>query len=100
MSAAHRYLARERQRAEQQRHGKHAVDAVEQPAVAGDELARLLDPGAALHPALRELAELPEQAHEQAHPQRPADDAGAVEIRRGARRVKMWQNVVYLEVAT
>src|SRR3546814_12110447 len=49
-------------------------DAVEQPAMPRNELARILDPRAALHPALREVAELREQAHEQADPQGHAGD--------------------------
>src|SRR3546814_14532292 len=81
-SSAHRDLARERQRTEQQRHRQDAVDAVEQPAMPRNELARILDPGAAFHPALRAVAELSEQAHEQADPQRHADDARAIADRR------------------
>src|SRR3546814_20557596 len=74
-----RDLARERQRTEQQRHRQDAIDAVEQPAMPRNELARILDPRAALHPALREVAELREQAHEQADPQ---GHAGRSEERR------------------
>src|SRR3546814_14106685 len=77
-----RDLARERQRTEQQRHRQDAIDAVEQPAMPRNELARILDPRAALHPALREVAELREQAHEQADPKGHAGDARAVAARR------------------
>src|SRR3546814_20535568 len=63
-SSAHRDLARERQRTEQQRHRQDAIDAFEQPAMPRNELARILDPRAALHPALREVAELREQAQD------------------------------------
>src|SRR3546814_8276138 len=52
----------------------------------GDQPARILDACAPLHPAFAEVAELREQPHEQADPQRHADDAGTVADRRDPRR--------------
>src|SRR3546814_3154575 len=46
--------------------------------MAGDQLARILDAGAAFHPAFAQVAELRDQPHEQPDPQGHADDAGAV----------------------
>src|SRR3546814_16028814 len=46
--------------------------------MAGDQLARILDAGAAFHPAFAQFAALRDQPHEQPDPQGHADDAGSV----------------------
>src|SRR3546814_19720970 len=56
--------AGDRKRAEDQRDRQQPVDAVEDAAMAGDQLARILDAGAAFHPAFAQVAELRDPPYE------------------------------------